>query len=90
MQSETKGTVIAVRKQWWLKVNTKPLRMGTFDGAVFPHILKVRYTVDGIEYIKRQWVGAGLMVPEIGSTLTVIYREDKPGKAKIHLKKQRG
>ena len=33
MDKETIGTVLSVAKQWWLKVNTKPVRMGALDGA---------------------------------------------------------
>ena len=47
---ETMGTVVSVAKQWWLKVNTKPIRLHGLDGAVFPHVIKVKYTVDGIGY----------------------------------------
>ena len=28
---ETIGTVISASRQWWLKVNTKPVRMGAMD-----------------------------------------------------------
>jgi len=28
MEKETTGTVISVTKQWWLKVNRKPVRTG--------------------------------------------------------------
>ena len=45
----TKGTVISVKTQWWLKVNTKAVRFGPLDGATFPHIVKVKYTVDGTD-----------------------------------------
>ena len=83
MERETRGVVISAAKQWWLKVNTKPIRMGTFDGAVFPYIITVQYTVDGKDYIKRKWIGAGRTVPEVKSFVTVVYREEKPGKAKI-------
>jgi len=83
MYKETMGTVVSAAKQWWLKINTKPVRMGAFDGAIFPHIIKVKYTVDGKEYFKRKWIGAGLPVPAVGSNLTVLYRSDRPGKAKI-------
>ena len=35
MDQKTVGTVVSVKKQWWLKVNTKPVRMHalnrTFD-----------------------------------------------------------
>ena len=40
MDQETTGTVRAVAKQWWLKVNTKPIRMGALDGATFPQFKK--------------------------------------------------
>jgi len=80
---ETKGTVISAAKQWWLKINTKPIRMNGMDGAVFPYVIKVSYTVDGIEYTKRKWIAAGKPVPCIGSTIKVLYEEAKPKKAKI-------
>ncbi len=83
MNQETMGTVIAVKKQWWLKVNTKPIRKGTFDGATFPHIIKVKYTVDGKEYTKRKWIHTGNDVPSVGSSVTVVYSENKPSKARI-------
>lgn len=83
MSKETVGTVVSVAKQWWLKVNTKPIRMGAMDGAVFPHIIKVEYVVDGNAYIKRKWIGAGKPVPAVGSEVTVLYCADKPGKAVI-------
>jgi len=83
MNKEAEGTVVSVSKQWWLKVNTKPIRTSATDGAIFPYIIKVRYTVDGKEYTKRKWINPGVAVPEIGSNVTVVYCEDKPQKAKI-------
>lgn len=83
MEKETTGTVVSVSKQWWMKVNTKAMRKGTFDGATFPHIIKVKYTVDGKDYFKRKWIDAWCYVPDVGSRKTVIYRADKPSKAKI-------
>ena len=83
MDRETIGTVLSVAKQWWLRVNRKPIRIGTLDGATFPHIIKVQYAVDGNTYTKRKWIGAGKAVPAVGSKLTVLYRSDKPTKAKI-------
>ena len=59
MEKETMGTVISVIKQWWLKVNRKPARVHAMDGAAFPHIIKVKYTIDGKDYICRKWIGAG-------------------------------
>ena len=83
MDKETIGTVIAVQKQWWLKINTKPVRTHALDGAIFPHIIKVQYCVNGKDYIKRKWIGANCHVPSVGSSVTVLYCEDKPGKAKV-------
>ena len=85
MNRETKGRVLAVSRLWWLKVNAKPIRCGTFDGATYPHIIKVCYSVDGAEYTKRKWVGAGILVPAVGETVKIICREDKPSRAKIVL-----
>ena len=85
MDQETMGTVRSVAKQWWLKVNTKPVHMGALDRAVFPHIIKVQYDVDGKTYTKRKWIGAGKAAPAVGSKLTVLYCSGKPSKAKILL-----
>ena len=35
MDKQTAGTVVATTKQWWLKVNRKPIRMHALDGAEF-------------------------------------------------------
>ena len=83
MDQETMGTVVSAAKQWWFKVNTKPVRMGALDGAAFPHIIKVQYVVDGSTYTKRKWIGAGEAVPAVGSEVTVLYCSNKPGKAKL-------
>lgn len=83
MNCQTTGTVIAISKQWWLKVNRKPVRMHALDGAEFPHIIKVQYTVDGTQYTKRKWISAGGPVPSTGSSVTVYYDSDKPSRATI-------
>jgi len=83
MDKETIGTVISAQKQWWLKVNTKPVRKHALDGATFPHVIKVQYTVDGKDYIKRKWISARFSAPAVGSSVTVSYCGNKPGKAKV-------
>ena len=83
MDKETMGTVISVKKQWWLKINTKPVRTHALDGAIFPHIIKVQYTVDGKTYIKRKWIGANCQPPAEGSSVTVLYYGNNPNKANI-------
>lgn len=83
MDKETLGTVVSVKKQWWLKINTKPVRTQALDGAIFPHIIKVQYTVDGKTYIKRKWIGANSQPPAEGSSVTVLYCGNNPNKANI-------
>ncbi|MBR2047513.1 MAG: sugar ABC transporter permease [Oscillospiraceae bacterium] len=83
MDQQTMGTVTKVTKQWWLKINTKSFRKGPLDGAVFPHIIRVEYTVDGQVYTKRKWIGARDYVPQVGSTVQVFYQSGKPKKAMI-------
>ncbi|MDD7457622.1 MAG: sugar ABC transporter permease [Clostridia bacterium] len=83
MEEKTTGKVIAVKKQYWLKVNTKPIRTGVFDGATFPCIIKVSYVVDGKTYVKRKWVDAWNIVPSVDSVVMVSYCKDKPKKANI-------
>lgn len=83
MDKETMGTVISVKKQWWLKINTKPVRAHALDGAIFPHIIKVQYTVDGKTYIKRKWIGANSQPPAEGSSVTVLYCGNNPNKANV-------
>ena len=41
MDKQTTGTVIAATKQWWMKVNRKPMRMHALVGAEFPYIIKI-------------------------------------------------
>lgn len=76
MEKETTGTVISVTKQWWLKVNRKPVRTHAMDGAAFPHIIKVKYTIGVKDYTCQKWIGAGNKIPDKGTTIKVIYCED--------------
>ncbi len=83
MDHETTASVISVSRQWWLKVNTKPLRTHAMNGATFPYIIKVSYRVGEKEYIKRKWIPAGHPVPSAGASVAVLYDGCRPGKAKI-------
>lgn len=85
MEKEVVGTVIETKKQWWLKINKKPARTHALDDVAFPYIIKVKYTVDGDDYIKRKWIGTGCSIPEVGSSLTVVCCVEKPNRAKILL-----
>ena len=82
---KTTGTVIAVKKLWWIKINTKPIRSHALDGAVFPHTVTVKYTVNGFEYIKKKFLRASLTPPEPGESIIVYYNIEKPAKCKLEV-----
>ena len=52
MDKQTTGIVITTTKQWWIKINRKPVRVHILDGADFPYIIKVEYIVNGKKYKK--------------------------------------
>ena len=83
MDKETMGTVLSAHRQWWLKINTKPVRLHSMDGAIFPYIIRVEYAVDGKTYQKRKWIHAGKPVPDVGSGIRVLYDAKNPRKAKV-------
>lgn len=83
MNAETTGTVLTVKTQWWLKVNTKSFRKGPLDGATFPHVIKVAYTVDGVEYTRRKWIHAGAPCPAVGEKCHVVYQTENPKKSRV-------
>lgn len=44
MYVKTTATVTHVSRQWWLKLNTKAVRLTGADGAQYPHIVTVKYS----------------------------------------------
>ena len=85
MEVTINGTIIKVYKQWWLKINAKAFRSGTLDGALFPHVIKVKYVVNEKEYFKLKWVGPHEKTPTINQNVIVVYNEQNPKKARILL-----
>ena len=85
MKKKTVGTILSVRRQWWLKINTKPIRTHALDGATFPHIVKVKYTVGECELVRSKWIGAGAPCPKVGDQIMVVYREEKPTKFRLEM-----
>ena len=73
------GTVTEVSRLWWLRINTKPVRRFSGDGSVYPHVITLRYTVDGMEYHGKLYIPVRCRVPEKGSTIDVAYDPNKPG-----------
>ena len=80
-----KGTIKKVTKCWWIKVNTKPVRMHALDGAIFPYIMTFTYEVDGIQYKKRKYIGLRADAIGIFGNVDVYYDKDKPSRCAIKL-----
>ena len=85
MLNTTTGTVLSVKKLWWLRLSTKAVHLGAQDGALFPHILRIRYMADGMEYTKNKWVLTKKPIPQEGDTVQLIYDDLKPEKIKRDL-----
>ena len=77
------GTILSTQKLWWLKINKKIVRQGPLDGAAFPYIIKVKYEIDGKEYIKTKFIGTNYPVPVVGDTIQLAYEEATPNKVKV-------
>ena len=77
---ETEGIVTEVKRCWWLKVNTKSVRKGAHDGALFPHIIHFTYSVNGQTYTGKRYVNWNKHCPVKDEKLTVYYEEAAPEK----------
>lgn len=81
------GTIIDAKKIWWLKINKKQLRMTPADGATFPYLLKVKYTINNLDYEKKKMVYWGNENINVGEKVIVTYDEEKPSKVLSLIKK---
>lgn len=79
------GKITAVKKCWWIKVNTKPVRHDMWDGAKFPHIATFSYEVDGKAYTGKKWISYDDMPPAVGKTIKVYYDHQDPAKYAVKL-----
>lgn len=73
-----KGLVVCVKTCWWLKINLKPFRANSMDGATFPHLIFFRYNVDNVEYRGSRSIRATECCPLIGETIDVYYSVSRP------------
>ena len=71
-------TVTHVHRCWWLKINTKPVRRFSGDGAVYPHIITFHYKVDLVTYEGKLWIPVRYRVPAVGEPITVYYDPANP------------
>ena len=82
---KTTGVIISAKTCWWLKINTKAIRVHALDGSVFPQILKVRYTANGEERTKRKLLRPVRAPLSVGTTVKVFYQENSPNKFRIEI-----
>lgn len=85
LTGKTTGTVIEVKKIWWIKVKLKAVRLHPTDGVAFPHSVKVKYTVGGREYSKKVYVPWRILPPQKGAEVAVNYNEDRPSVCMVGL-----
>ena len=79
------GRITVVKKCWWLKVNTKAVRIGPMDGAKFPHIAVFTYEVNGSVYEGKRWVSYEDTPPSVGKVIKVYYDRQNPQKYAVKL-----
>lgn len=79
------GCITAVKKCWWLKVNTKPVRHDMWDGAKFPHIAEFTYEVDGKAYTGKRWISYDDVPPAVGKAIRVYCDRIDPAKYAVKL-----
>lgn len=74
------GIIIKANKLWWIKINTKAFRKSPLDGATFPHLIKVRYNINNIDYIKNKLVYWKNENIQVGDKVIITYDKKKPSK----------
>ena len=77
---EVEGTIIKLKKIWWIKINTKAFRTSPLDGATFPYIITVKYTVNDTTYEKNKFVYLGDKEINIGNKIKIILKENDHSK----------
>ena len=75
---KTVGKITGVKKCWWIKVNTKPVRTHSLDGAVFPHIIYFTYTVSNIGYTGKKYISYNSAPPAKNAEIEVFYDRNNP------------
>ena len=81
--ASVRGTVTNIQKCWWIKIDTKPIRMHALDGARFPHIIAYEYNVSGKKYCGKQMISAYAPCPKINESIQVFYDPSHPEKSAV-------
>ena len=78
---ETIAIVKEIKKCWWIKINTKPVRTHTLDGAKFPHKIIYEYEANGETYIGKQYLSWQIEPPAVNNKIKVYYQKNDPKKS---------
>ena len=81
----TRAEVTGQKTLWWIKINTKAVRIGPSDGAVFPGYIRFTYKVEGIEYKGSRVVSPYIRCPVKGEYITVYYDDSEPAKHTVKI-----
>ena len=74
------GKVTRQSTLYWIKINTKSVRLGPGDGAIFPGFIHFAYSVDGIEYEGTRFVSPYARCPQKDESIIVYYDKNNPEK----------
>ena len=72
------GTITSSRECRWIKINTKPVRADSLDGAVFPHIISFQYEVNGVSYGGSRYVSWTERCPSVNERICVYFDPANP------------
>ena len=81
------GTIISVKKIWWIKINMKTFRKSYLDGATFPYLIKVKYKINDIDYEKNKIVYWKNEAINVFDKVIVVCDENKPLNIRLFKKK---
>lgn len=79
------GKATEVKTCHWLKVNSKPARTNSLDGAKFPRIIHFTYTVDGRGYTGKRHVNWSIRCPVKDELITVYCDAENPAKYAVQI-----
>lgn len=79
------SVVEEVKTLWWIKVNTKPVRVDGMEGAIFPGFIRFSYSVEGIKYKGSRVISPYKRCPIKGEKIDVFYDADKPSSYAVNI-----
>ena len=79
------GIVTSAETCWMIKVNKSAFRTHPLDGAAFPHFIRFRYTIDGVEYTGGRFLDAFARCPQVNELITVYVDGTDPSKYAVQV-----